>query len=329
MLDLESKLQTFNSEHGYECAKVGTSEDGQTVIAICTPLMKRVHKQWSYSGEMCFIDSSGTMDRHNCRVFVLLTHSPVGGLPLGVIVTSSESESTIRYGLELMKSVYPDGAFYGRGNEGPAIFMTDGAEAERMAIHNVYPSSCLLLCTFHVLQALWRWLWDQKHHIAKDDRQALLHIVKSMMYAETVQQLQTLFDAARECAVCRKYPNFMQHLTNLHGRKEVWAIAHRSNLVVRNNNTNNYAEAAMRVVKDKILYRRKAYNVCQLVDFMITRLTHYFERKLIDGSNNRLGGHALSSRFYPKDGDILPESVKQVQNYKSHLENMQVIAKDE
>lgn len=84
----------------------------------------------------------------------------------------------------------------------------------------------------------------------------------------------------------------------------------------------------MRVVKDKILYRRKAYNVCQLVDFMITRLTHYFERKLIDVSNNRLGGHALSSRFYPKDGDILPESVKQVQNYKSHLENMQVIAKD-
>ena len=221
MLDLESKIQTYNSEQGAECAKVGT-EDGQTVIAICTPLMKRVHKEWSYSGEMCFMDSSGTMDRHNCRVFLLLTHSPVGGLPLGVIVTSSESENTIRYGLELLKTVFPDGAFYGRGHKGPMIFMTDDAEAERMAIHNVFPSSCILLCTFHVLQALWRWLWDQKHLIAKEDRQSLFYKVKGMMYAESVQQLQTLFDTARECAVSRKYPNFIQHLTNLYERKEVW-----------------------------------------------------------------------------------------------------------
>ena len=83
----------------------------------------------------------------------------------------------------------------------------------------------------------------------------------------------------------------------------------------------------MRVVKDKILYRRKAYNVCQLVDFMVTRLTHYYERKLIDISNNRLGGHALSSRFYPKDGEILPGSVKKVQITKGLEKNIPVIEK--
>ena len=312
-VNLESVVEAFNRELGDVCASVGTTEDGQTVVAICSPVMKRIHTQWPYSSEMAFIDSSGTMDRHNCRVFLLLTHSPVGGLPLGVMITTSESESTIKYGLELLKSVYPEGAFFGRGQQGPIIFMTDDAEPERMALHSVYPSSCLLLCTFHVLQALWRWLWDQKHQIAKEDRQSLFYKVKSMMYAETVHQLQAIFDEVGECALCRKYPQFLLYLTNLYDRREVWALAYRSNLAVRNNHTNNYAEAAMRVLKDKILYRRKAFNVCQLVDFLITRLSLYFERKLIDASNNRLDGHALSSRFYPKDGKILPESVRQVQ----------------
>ncbi|KAI0212409.1 hypothetical protein LSAT2_002677, partial [Lamellibrachia satsuma] len=58
-----------------------TTGGDQTAIAICTALMRRVHQLWNYSTEMAFVDSSGNIDRHNCQVFVVLTHSPLGTLP--------------------------------------------------------------------------------------------------------------------------------------------------------------------------------------------------------------------------------------------------------
>lgn len=61
------------------CAKMMTSSSGAPLIAICSPLMKRVHKM-KRSGELYFVDSSGNMDRENCEVFLLLTHTCAGGL---------------------------------------------------------------------------------------------------------------------------------------------------------------------------------------------------------------------------------------------------------
>ena len=85
-----------------------------------------------------------------------MTHSPVGGLPLGTFITSSESQFAIGKGLALLKNKMPSvSAFYRRGTElGPAVMMTDGAE--RDAIAEVWPECRLLLCTFHVLKAAWK-----------------------------------------------------------------------------------------------------------------------------------------------------------------------------
>ena len=35
----------------------------------------------------------------------------------------------------------------------------------------------MLLCLFHDLQTMWRWLWDGKHGIAKDHRPTLMKMV--------------------------------------------------------------------------------------------------------------------------------------------------------
>ncbi|XP_071963577.1 uncharacterized protein [Antedon mediterranea] len=86
MLFFDKKVQDFNENHNDECVKLETTGDGQTIIVICTPLMKRVHSMWKISKEMVFVDSSGNMDCQNCRVFLLLRHSPASALPLGVLI---------------------------------------------------------------------------------------------------------------------------------------------------------------------------------------------------------------------------------------------------
>lgn len=40
--------------------------------------MKRIHSQLRSSGEIVFVDSSGTMDRHNTSIFLVLAPSVAG-----------------------------------------------------------------------------------------------------------------------------------------------------------------------------------------------------------------------------------------------------------
>jgi len=46
-----------------------------------------------------------------------------------------------------------------------------------------------LLCTFYVLQAVWRWISLDEHGIAKHDRPELFGTVQKLMYAKTEADL--------------------------------------------------------------------------------------------------------------------------------------------
>lgn len=193
---LEELTSQYNANLETPGMAVTVTEDKQVVVAICTPLMQRVHTLLKQSGEMCFMDASGNMDRHNCKVFLLLTHNCVGGLPIGVLITTSESQSTIVAALKLYKSILPSGCFGGRGLSGPQVFMTDDCMAERRALNEVFPASVLLLCVFHILQATWRWLWNASHKIALKERPTLLGHMKRMIYASSDAEVTSLYEAS-------------------------------------------------------------------------------------------------------------------------------------
>lgn len=44
----------------------------------------------------------------------------------------------------------------------------------------------------------------------------------------------------------------------------------------------------MRVLKDSILHRMKAFNIPQLLDFILTRLEAFYQRNLIAIANQRV-----------------------------------------
>ena len=153
ILDLKRHITEYNTSIGQTCAAMTTSNN-DLVVAVCTPLMKRVHATIRQSSELVFVDSSGGVDRFNCRVFLFMTHSCAGGLPLGCIITTSDSREIISCGIELWKTILPDNCFYGRGTQGPYVFLTDDCCPLRQAIHSSFPESVLLLCIFHILQAI-------------------------------------------------------------------------------------------------------------------------------------------------------------------------------
>ena len=294
--------------------KMIVTEQGKSIIAICTPLMQRVLKHVEQSGELCFVDSSGNMDRDNHRVFLVMTHCPAGGLPVGCFITEDESENTIRTAFELYKEIIPNEGFNKRGQQGPLYFMTDDSAAERKAIMTSFPNATLFLCTFHVLQAVWRWLWQSKNKIQKESRPELFNLFKRMMYCDSEKILEKFYQELIQRAKELKCEKYSYYIAKLYTRKQEWALCHRNEKLIRNNNTNNYCEAAIRVVKDKVLYRWKAFNIVQLCHFITERMEKFYQRRLADIALNRFV-HATHSKYLPHCGDINLDAIEKISDY--------------
>ncbi|XP_025088476.1 uncharacterized protein LOC112560678 isoform X1 [Pomacea canaliculata] len=311
---LETACRTFNAELNGEFCKVKETASGKIAIAVCTPLMMRVHTLHRASGELVFMDASGGVDRYDFRVFLLLTHSVAGGLPLGCLIVSSEATEVITDALSLYKELLPSDAFFGRGNRGPQVFLTDDSSAERQSLQAAFPEATLLLCTFHVLQAAWRFLWEARNNIQKESRPHLLSIIKKMVYAQSDDEIVNVYDNACRDDVVRNNPKFKLYLEKQFERKSLWAVTFRKDLPVRGNNTNNYCEAAMHVLKDKIFCRTRAYNTQQLLDFLLTRLPAYYERRLLNLANGRRDA-TVSRRYLYGTENIKREMVQSVGDF--------------
>ena len=205
-------------------------------------------------------------------IVTFTTHSKYGG---GI----GESEDALTESFSHLRSVLPTNAFYGRGNNGPQLFITDDSEAEKNALNNIWPEAKQILCIFHYLQCWWKWLWDNAHGILLEDRQSIMHIIRSLVYNrnEVALELQykLLLNTTSPESYTLKYPQLVSRLESFWDRRLEWALAYRALSMTRGNNTNNYAEASIRVLKEIVFGRVKAYNLIQMFDFVVTTMEIY------------------------------------------------------
>ena len=143
------------------------------------------------------------MDEHNLRIFLFVTHSVVGALPLGLIICSDEKLDTLVAAFEMFKEILADNSFYSRGLLGPTIFMTDNCAELRDALAINWPQSRQILCIFHMLQQVWRWLHDSKNKINKFDRPKLLIRFKEILYAESSVEFEEMFQNPQFSSILR------------------------------------------------------------------------------------------------------------------------------
>ena len=158
-----------------------------------------------------------------------------------------------------------------------------------------------------LLQAFWRYLWDSKNAIPKNQRPHLFGLLKAMVYGKDEDQQVQMFGKAMDDAMVNRYsenpfvkplliflflffryPKVKTYLARVFEDRESWAICYRKNLPLRGNNTNNYCEVAMRILKDKIFFRSKAFNIPQMLDFLTSRMEAYYEQRLIGVASNSL-----------------------------------------
>ncbi|CAB4431809.1 unnamed protein product [Rhizophagus irregularis] len=286
------------------------------VLAIVTNLMKRVHEKIRQAGEICYFDASSSFDPLNTSITLLYTSCAAGALPLGLFLTSDESEVTIEFAINKLKSILPSNAFFGRGVDlGPSMFMTDDSAAERNAIELCWPNSKRFLCIFHVLQALWRWLWNANNQIKKDDRSTVISDFKRILYANSENIMNVEYQKF-QLQWYNKYSKLARHCSLLWERREFWAVSFRDGALTRGNHTNNYVERSFGIIKDIIFSRVKAYNPVQVYFFIIGNMERFYERKLLAIANKQL--NSISKRFFCPGW----ESVDQNKIVSANIEHM-------
>ena len=140
---------------------------------------------------------------------------------------------------------------------------------------------------FHYLQAWWSWLWDKKHGIDKGDRQPIIQVIRSMVYAQSESELLQYYNNIMKQdphAYTTKYPQLAKHIQQFWDKRTEWGLWFRLDKMTRGNNTNKYAEAGIRVLKEIIFGRVKAYNLIQMFQFITITMEalSYFKNRLLN-----------------------------------------------
>ena len=201
------------------------------------------------------MDASSSFEPLNTSITLFFTSCAVRALPIALFITSDELEITLEKAINLLKTILSPHAFFRRGSQiGPMVFMTDDSSAERNALELCWPQGSQLLCTFHVLQAFWRWLYDSKHHINKKERTTIMEKMKKILYASSISEMETHYNEFKQSFYC-SYPLLKKHFELLWERCHFWTHSFCSGLLIRGNNTNNYVERSFCTLKDIIFLR--------------------------------------------------------------------------
>ncbi|XP_049834810.1 uncharacterized protein LOC126278611 isoform X2 [Schistocerca gregaria] len=247
---LQQRLEEYNSEVGAVCAKM-IQKDDDYIVCICSPLMQKVHTRVKAASKLVFMDHKLRSCRNGTRV--------------------AERDSGGKY-------------FWGNIN-GPSVFLTDDSQSEQNAIRRCFPNTKTLLCIFHVLQTVWRWLLKAKNAIPQQKQCAFFqNLKKKIMFAQTKNEAVVNYNVTR-ANIGVDHQNLLKYLEGYWDRKELWTLSHRRGMLIEGHNTNNISEAFMRILKDRIFERVRAFNVVQMVDFFLTKVNLYFQRRLLDAAN--------------------------------------------
>jgi len=259
---LEEKLNDYtNNGH------IVKFSENPFAILVVTPIMQRAHTL-AFSKDIAFVDSTSSCDTQSHSVTFMLTSCGIGAVPLGMFITKGQTTDDYKAAFTLLKDSVLC-SFDGHGF--PKQFIIDDSEAERQALRADWPESSIFLCRFHVLQSVWRWLWDTKHGICNEDRKLLFKLFQSILnvsnnssaseaYSITIGKLVTANNCKNDIIIPLQYEKWIKYVNNYWDRKEVWCLAFRD-ASVHGNQTNNFSEVNVRTFKDIVLSRNKAYNL--------------------------------------------------------------------
>ncbi|KAL1475857.1 hypothetical protein MTO96_036964 [Rhipicephalus appendiculatus] len=109
------------------------------------------------------------------------------------------------------------------------------------------------------------------------------------MYAGNEESLQAAIDELK----LLHSEAYIQRVMSFLDRKQEWILLYRSEVTTRGHNTNNFAEASIRILKDIVLSRTKAFNTVALIESISQVWETYFQTRILKHANDRIPSHHI------------------------------------
>ena len=275
-----------------------------------------------HAGDVVMCDTTGSLDRVNSKLFRMVCPSPAGALPLASIILSTESRIMLTKGYSMLKNILPESAFFHRGPLGPRVIVTDDCEPEFQSLLDVWPSATHVLCVWHVLEAVHRWLLSARNNVNnEEDRKYLFKQFQKLLFCKTVEEYSECLETFLEDPILEKYDQFLTHLENLYlNRPEKWALYARATLSDHGNVTNNYVESHFRIMKECVFHRHKSFNLPDLLDVLMKDESEYYRRMCIDVANGRFNSRQSKYKI-PENLSISKDQVTQISEFVFMVES--------
>ena len=113
-------------------------------------------------------------------------------------------------------------------------------------------------------------------------RQPVMVGFRSVMYADTEEEAMVCYDHFIALLQKFKYAGCQKYFKNWWEQRSDWCCSFRKIPALRGHNTNNYAEANIRVFKDIGVNRVKQYNAVSLMYVVITTMEDFYRDRLLE-----------------------------------------------
>jgi hypothetical protein len=305
---IDGVCSSYNKQHEQYSGKVQfispVSRGSEFIIAVSTPIMTRIRQSFPEDCILSFIDSTGSVDTQALVVTFVLAATCVGALPIGLLISGEKTELAYEKGLPLLRDLTEEIDSSSRWS--PAVVMTDNDAALRNGINSSFPHIRRLLCQFHVLQQVWRYLWSRTSEIAKENRVAIMLLFKACVYSDE----SNFEDHRRSLFLCQNLSTNSKGYFHDHFQSYPdWALHCRRKLPTRGHNTNNNAEISVRLFKEGIMHRMKSKSLGHPLPTCTSVLDAFYCSRLLDYAHQRSGLFHLyrksSKEFYAGSG--IPE----------------------
>lgn len=162
-------VESSNKQCTSEICLIEESPNHDFAISILTPLMKR-GLEHAGSGETVFVDGINCVDRFGLNILLLTcVFEPTTRVPVGVIVTSAETATSLEQGFRAHLLMTDGASFGGRGRDGPVNFVSQNSKIVSKVLKKVFPKASLLWSCHHFLKTAFNWLLNSKYHVNRDD----------------------------------------------------------------------------------------------------------------------------------------------------------------
>lgn len=284
---VERMVADYNEKHADAGGKIlfafPNDHGSQFRLAVTTPVMTRTRQAFPQEREMSFVDSTGSVDQQSLTVTVLLIGTCIGALPTGLTISGEKSEQAYTHLFEMLRDLTEEVDPSSRWN--PSIAMTDGDSAIRKGLKSTFPDIVLLLCLFHILQAVWRFLFSKESGVDKRHRQLIYKLFRKSAYAPN----RDLFDSSRSELYSAEglTSRSKTYFDGVWKMASDWALHYRQRLVTRGHQTNNMSEVSVRLFKEGVMMRLKARSLGQLLDMCTNQLDAFYRKRLLDLAHSR------------------------------------------